>query len=219
MDHLIYHILTRVIDFLFLIDMMINFRTAFINDLGDEITCPKLIAINYLKFYFWMDLIATIPIDDLIALIYKHNEMLQLFGVLKLGRLLKLKKIISYLNVVDEIKQILNLMKLIFFLVIYMHCFACCWWYYARIDQLWIPPIHTVTDDFYQIYRYPPMSQYAYCLYMATQMIGAVDQLPRDVPQTCMAAFGIFFAAVINANIFGELSIIMAGLDKNDKQF
>lgn len=76
MDHIIYHILTRVIDFLFLIDMMVNFRTAFINDLGDEITCPKLIAFNYLKFYFWMDLIATIPIDDLIALIYKHNEML-----------------------------------------------------------------------------------------------------------------------------------------------
>lgn len=34
-----------------------------------------------------------------------------------------------------------------------------------------------------------------------------------------MAAFGIFFATVINANIFGELSIIMAGLGKNEKQF
>lgn len=40
MDHLIYHIVSRLIDFLFLIDMMINFRTAFIDDLGEEITCP-----------------------------------------------------------------------------------------------------------------------------------------------------------------------------------
>lgn len=167
-----------------------------------------------------MDLIATVPMDDLISLFYQsHNEALQLFGVLKLGRLLKLKKIISYLNVVDEIKQVLNLMKLIFFLVIYIHCYACSWWYYAKIDKLWIPPKHTVTEDYYQIYRYSPMSQYMNCLYMSTQTIGAVDQQPRDVFQTCLAAFGIFFGAVINANIFGELSIIMAGLDKNEKQF
>ena len=49
--------------------------------------------------------------------------------------------------------------------------------------------------------------------------IGAVDQQPRGISQTCMAAFGICFATVINANIFGELSIIMAGLGKNEKQF
>lgn len=85
--------------------MVINFRSAFIDDLGDEITCPRLIAINYLQFYFWMDLIATIPIDDLIVVITNiHNDAFKLFGILKLGRLLKLKKIISYLNVVDEIK-------------------------------------------------------------------------------------------------------------------
>lgn len=43
--------------------------------------------------------------------------------------------------------------------------------------------------------------------------------MPRGVFQTCLAAFGIFFAAIINANIFGELSIIMAGLDKEEQQF
>lgn len=116
-----------------------------------------------------MDMIATIPIDDVIVWISNiHNDAFRLFGVLKLGRLLKLKKIIQYLNVVDEIKQLLNLMKLIFFLVIYIHCFACIWWYYATIDKLWIPPKHTTTDDYYQIYTYPKWSQYLNCLYMST---------------------------------------------------
>lgn len=123
------------------------------------------------------------------------------------------------MNVGDEFKQILNLFKLIFFLVIYIHCYACVWWYQAKRQKLWVPPKHSVTDDFYQIYNYPPMSQYVNCLYMATQTIGAVDQQPRGVFQTCLAATGIFMAAVINANIFGELSIIMQALEKHDKQF
>lgn len=68
-EHASYNALSRIIDFLFLLDMIINFRTAYVDDYGDEITDPRKIAINYLKFYFWMDLIATIPIDDLVSLV------------------------------------------------------------------------------------------------------------------------------------------------------
>lgn len=178
MHHISYRVLSYCIDFLFCVDMIINFRTAFVNDMGDEVTNPREIALNYLAFYFWMDLIATVPIDDIASAFSTDShdgEVFRLFGVLKLGRLLKLKKIISYLNVIDEIKQVLNLMKLIFFLVIYIHCYACVWWYYAKRNQLWIPPKHSTTNDYYQIYTYPPMSQYLNCLYMATQTIGAVD--------------------------------------------
>ena len=46
-----------------------------------------------------------------------------------MGRLLKLQKIIGFLNVVDEVKQFMNLTKLIFFLIVYLHCYACIWWY------------------------------------------------------------------------------------------
>lgn len=105
LEHIVSRIITWCIDLLFLIDMVVNFRTAFINDIGDEVTDPKLIAINYLKFYFWQDLVATVPVDDIISVVFEsHSEAFKLFGVLKLGRLLKLKKIIQYLNVVDEIK-------------------------------------------------------------------------------------------------------------------
>ena len=159
MDHILYHIITRVIDVLFLIDMVINFRCAYLNDHDDEEVCPRAIAVNYLQFYFWLDLTATIPIDDLVTVISGyHNEAFNLFGILKLGRLLKLKKIISYLKVTAETKQIFNLMKLIFFLVIYIHCFACIWWYIVKIDKLWIPPKYTTTSDFYQIYALTPIS-------------------------------------------------------------
>jgi hypothetical protein len=34
-----------------------------------------------------------------------------------------------------------------------------------------------------------------------------------------MATIGIFMGAIINANIFGELSVILAGLGKDEKRF
>jgi hypothetical protein len=34
-----------------------------------------------------------------------------------------------------------------------------------------------------------------------------------------MAAFGLFFGAIINANIFGELAVIMASIGHTEKKF
>ena len=123
------------VDLIFLFDMIINFRTTYIDSHGQEVTNPWSIARNYLKFNFWVDLLATIPIDSILHQIMKNdNPTYELFGILKLGRLNKLKKIISYLNVVEDVKQFMNLMKLVFFIVIYIHCFACTWWYMIRDD-------------------------------------------------------------------------------------
>lgn len=56
------------IDFLFFVDIIINFRTSYINPMtGDESTNPKEIAKNYLKGRFWVDLLATVPIDQIVG--------------------------------------------------------------------------------------------------------------------------------------------------------
>lgn len=52
------------IDFCFLLDILINFRTTYFNPrTGDEISDTKLIAWSYFKSRFWLDLIPTIPFD------------------------------------------------------------------------------------------------------------------------------------------------------------
>jgi hypothetical protein len=53
-----------VIDAIFAIDILINFRTTYFNPrTGDEVSDPKLIAKAYLQGRFWIDLLATIPFD------------------------------------------------------------------------------------------------------------------------------------------------------------
>ena len=83
------------------------------------------------------------------------DPLFSLFGILKLGRVLRLSKIIQYLNVEEDIKASLKLGKLIFFLGIYMHMFACFWWLVVNSDKTWIPP-HSAAfggeENYYSIY-------------------------------------------------------------------
>ncbi len=61
-------IFNEFIDVLFIIDIILNFRTSISNFItGDEISDSKTIAIKYLKGQFIIDLIAAIPIDLIIG--------------------------------------------------------------------------------------------------------------------------------------------------------
>ena len=129
---------------IFALDMLITFRTCYMDDFGREIDKPIEIAKNYLKGEFWIDLFATLPLDVIIISFLDKNDdtdrtMLELFGILKLGRILRLNKIIQFLNVQEDVKASIILAKMIFFLIIYIHLFACVWWLVVKFDQTWVP--------------------------------------------------------------------------------
>ena len=95
-----------IIDFLFFADIIVTFRSVFINDRGQEVNRAKLIALNYIKCMFWVDLSATIPLDVILQSILKtDNPYYQAFGLLKLGRVLRLNKIIRYITFQNDIKS------------------------------------------------------------------------------------------------------------------
>ena len=52
------------VDLMFLLDILINFRTTYLDSETDEIISnPKKIAIHYLKTWFAIDFVAAIPFD------------------------------------------------------------------------------------------------------------------------------------------------------------
>ena len=50
---------------------------------------------------------------------------------------MRVTKIISYMNTSENIKHSLKIFKLIFFLVLYIHCQACAWFFYTNFDKSW----------------------------------------------------------------------------------
>lgn len=55
-----------ITDIMFFIDILIHFRTTYVNDIGIEVTDNWKMAINYMKGTFLIDFLATIPFDVLI---------------------------------------------------------------------------------------------------------------------------------------------------------
>ena len=125
-----------------------NFRTSYLNEAtGEEIFNSKMIAIQYMKARFWVDMLASIPFDLVIivlAIDENNTTIFQMFGLLKLIRVLRLSRLIVYLNLKDDIQMSLKLVKLIFFLIMYLHCWACMWYYLVQDDEEWIPPLDYV---------------------------------------------------------------------------
>ena len=65
----------------FFSDILLNFRTTFVNQRGEVVTNSKDIAINYLKTWFFLDLVAALPFDflDLFQLNQNLNLVNKIF--------------------------------------------------------------------------------------------------------------------------------------------
>lgn len=118
-------ILNYFVDVFFILDVVINFRTSFVNTYtGLEITDPKLSAYNYVKTRFVIDLIASTPFDYFSYLIPSPNDnslVLKLFSLLKLVRILRLGRLVAHLDIKNELKTSIKLAKLIFFVGMFIH--------------------------------------------------------------------------------------------------
>ena len=148
----------------------------------DLIVEPKKIAISYLKGSFWIDFMSTVPLDT-ITLIFTNKanaDKFKLFGILKLIRLVRLNRLITGLHAERRVKTILKIIKLTFFLMLYVHCQGCVWYFVVKQDQLWIPPVQyietSLTANF--IWTMPLIYQYWMAIYTSLLMLMGNDILP-----------------------------------------
>ena len=139
-------ILNAIIDLLFLIDILVMFRTETTNSAGEPVTDQKYIAKKYFKGSFSIDLLSTIPLDSLAGLFLneKYASQFKLFGCLKLIRIVRLNRIIRDMRVHQRVKVTLKILKLTFFLLLYVHVQGCLWYGMIKQDKLWMPTLNTI---------------------------------------------------------------------------
>lgn len=74
--------------FVFIADMIIGFLTSYVNvSSGDEIFAFKMVANNYMRQTFLIDLLSTFPLDEWLEFMIKNTvweDYLKLLGFLKL---------------------------------------------------------------------------------------------------------------------------------------
>ena len=94
----------RIVDVVFAIDILVNFRTTYISEkTSTEVVNGKLIAKNYIfGGRFVIDLLASIPFDLFVSSSDETHPSSSndavLLGLLKLVRLLRLGRIVTYMK-------------------------------------------------------------------------------------------------------------------------
>ncbi|KAM7392706.1 hypothetical protein PAMA_007703 [Pampus argenteus] len=101
-------------DTIFLVDLVMNFRTGIVNEESSEIILdPKVIKMNYLKSWFVVDFLSSIPVDYIFLIVekgfdsevYKTARALRIVRftkILSLLRLLRLSRLIRYIHQWEE---------------------------------------------------------------------------------------------------------------------
>lgn len=104
-------------DTIFLVDLVMNFRTGIVNEESSEIILdPKVIKMNYLKSWFVVDFLSSIPVDYIFLIVekgfdsevYKTARALRIVRftkILSLLRLLRLSRLIRYIHQWEEVRM------------------------------------------------------------------------------------------------------------------
>ena len=144
--------------------------------------------------------------------------VLSMFNLLKLIRVARLSRLIAYLNLKSDIKMAIRLIKLVFFLILYLHCISCFWFYIVRQREVWIPPLDEMYDNTI-IYQRHHFYQYLTSLYYSVLMLAGNDLNPQGVTELIFATIFILAASIINANIFGNIAVILQQINKRSSSF
>ena len=118
-------IVDNSVDVCYLIDFILNFCQSFYDVRGFEQRNSRKIAKNYMNSNQFKYDILTIIGSGFITGSYPFLKFLQFF---KITRIRKIGNFIEHLTVTREIKASLNIVKIIIYLLLFLHNYACLWW-------------------------------------------------------------------------------------------
>ncbi|XP_075895858.1 voltage-gated inwardly rectifying potassium channel KCNH7 isoform X2 [Nelusetta ayraudi] len=127
------NVVDLIVDIMFIIDILINFRTTYVNQNEEVVSDPAKIAIHYFKGWFLIDMVAAIPFD-LLIFGSGSDETTTLIGLLKTARLLRLVRVARKLDRYSEYgAAVLMLLMCIFALI--AHWLACIWYAIGNVEK------------------------------------------------------------------------------------
>lgn len=207
------------IDLLFAFDILINFRSVYLDPKTEEpVDDGKKIALNYLfKGRFVIDIFASTPFEVIQLIFSGDSNNLKFLGMLKLVRLLRLGRMITYLKTNRSFKFGMKIIQLLFMLLLIIHWIASFWYMITSSIQDWFPPkdLDFRTTEIYNDNRF---TTYTILFYYATLTLVGAELLPSSSLEVGFAALIILLGSIIIGTIIGEFSTILSEIQKKARQ-
>uniref|UniRef100_A0A3Q1GJG2 Potassium voltage-gated channel subfamily H member 2 n=1 Tax=Acanthochromis polyacanthus TaxID=80966 RepID=A0A3Q1GJG2_9TELE len=214
------NVVDLIVDIMFIIDILINFRTTYVNSNDEVVSHPVRIAVHYFKGWFLIDMVAAIPFD---LLIYRNGEeTTTLIGLLKTARLLRLVRVARKLDRYSEYgAAVLFLLMCTFALI--AHWLACIWYAIGSVERGGsIGWLHTLGEQLGKHYNGSnPASgpsikdKYVTALYFTFSSLTSVgfgNVSPNTNSEKIFSICVMLIGSLMYASIFGNVSAIIQRL-------
>ncbi|XP_075216000.1 hyperpolarization activated cyclic nucleotide gated potassium channel Ih isoform X1 [Lycorma delicatula] len=226
-------------DTIFLIDIVVNFRTGIMQQDNAEqvILDPKLIAKNYLKTWFFLDLISSIPLDY-IFLIFNQDfsesfqilhagralRILRLAKLLSLVRLLRLSRLVRYVSQWEEV-YFLN-MASVFMRIFNLICMMLLIGHWSGCLQFLVPMLQGFPSNSWvainELQEAFWLEQYSWALFKAMShmlCIGYGRFPPQSLTDMWLTMLSMISGATCYALFLGHATNLIQSLDSSRRQY
>ncbi|KAK5890505.1 hypothetical protein CesoFtcFv8_014023 [Champsocephalus esox] len=218
------NVVDLMVDIMFIIDILINFRTTYVNINEEVVSDPAKIAIHYFKGWFLIDMVAAIPFD-LLIFGSGSDETTTLIGLLKTARLLRLVRVARKLDRYSEYgAAVLMLLMCIFALI--AHWLACIWYAIGNVEKPYLEHkigwLDNLGVSIGKIYNYSdPNSgpsikdKYVTALYFTFSSLTSVgfgNVSPNTNSEKIFSICVMLIGSLMYASIFGNVSAIIQRL-------
>ncbi|OCT89406.1 potassium/sodium hyperpolarization-activated cyclic nucleotide-gated channel 3-like [Xenopus laevis] len=227
-----------VSDTFFLVDLVLNFRTGIVLEDNTEIILePQRIKIRYLKSWFLVDFVSSIPVDYIFLIVetridsevYKTARALRIVRfakVLSLLRLLRLSRLIRYIHQWEEIfhmtydlaSAVVRIVNLIGMMLLLCHWDGCL--------QFLVPMLQDFPEDCWVSLNHMQNAswgkQYTYALFKAMShmlCIGYGQQAPVGMGDVWLTMLSMIVGATCYAMFIGHATALIQSLDSSRRQY
>ncbi|XP_062860522.1 potassium/sodium hyperpolarization-activated cyclic nucleotide-gated channel 3 [Trichomycterus rosablanca] len=227
-----------VSDTFFLMDLVLNFRTGIVKEDNTEIILdPQQIKIKYLRSWFVVDFISSIPVDYIFLIVetridsdfYKTARALRIVRftkILSLLRLLRLSRLIRYIHQWEEIfhmtydlaSAMVRIVNLIGMMLLLCHWDGCLQFLVPMLQDFppdcWVAKNKMVNDTWGQ--------QYSYALFKAMShmlCIGYGMYPPVGMTDVWLTILSMIVGATCYAMFVGHATALIQSLDSSRRQY
>ncbi|XP_053211837.1 potassium/sodium hyperpolarization-activated cyclic nucleotide-gated channel 2-like isoform X2 [Panonychus citri] len=224
-------------DTIFILDIVVNFRTGIMNpDLPEQVILdPKQIARQYIRSWFFLDLISSIPLDYIFLIfnqeysfhLLQAGRALRIFRfakMLSLLRLLRLSRLVRYVSQWEEV-YFLN-MASVFMKIFNLICMMLLIGHWSGCLQFLVPMLQGFPSNSWvainELKDVWWMEQYSWSLFKAMShmlCIGYGRFPPQSLTDMWLTLLSMISGATCYALFLGHTTNLIQSLDSSRRQY
>ncbi|EEC10970.1 potassium/sodium hyperpolarization-activated cyclic nucleotide-gated channel 2 [Ixodes scapularis] len=226
-------------DTIFLLDIVVNFRTGIMHQDNSEqvILDPRMIAHHYIRTWFFLDLISSIPLDYIFLIfIQDYSDSFQLLHagralrilrfakMLSLLRLLRLSRLVRYVSQWEEV-YFLN-MASVFMKIFNLICMMLLIGHWSGCLQFLVPMLQGFPSNSWvainELETKYWFEQYSWALFKAMShmlCIGYGRFPPQSLTDMWLTLLSMISGATCYALFLGHTTNLIQSLDSSRRQY